>query len=56
MIGFVLAGCIIVSADVAHLCGLIHKAVVLLFALLSSVFMDSNPWKCKEESWVQKKK
>lgn len=57
MIGFVLAGYIIVSADVAHLSVLIHKAVVLLFAILSSTtFMDSNPHKCREESSVIKKK
>lgn len=56
VIGFVLAGYIIVSADVAHLSVLIHKAVVLLFAILSSTtFMDSNPHKCREESSVIKK-
>lgn len=53
--GFVLAGYIIVSADVAHLSVLIHKAVVLLFAILSTAFMDSNPHKCREESYVIKR-
>lgn len=54
MIGFVPAGYIIVSADVAHLSVLIHKAVVLLFAILSTAFMNSNPHKCREESSVIK--
>lgn len=51
MIGFVQAGYIIVSADVAHLSVLIHKALVLLFAIRAA-FMDSNPHKCKEEGSV----
>ncbi len=55
VIGFVLAGYIIVSADVAHLSVLIHKAVVLLFAILSTAFMNSNPHKYREESSVIKR-
>lgn len=55
MIGFVLAGYIIVSADVAHLSVLFHKAVLLLFAVISTAFMDSNPHKCRDEGSVIKR-
>lgn len=50
MIGFVLAGYIIVSAEVAHLCVVIHKDLVLLFATISTAFMDSKPHKYTQNS------
>lgn len=52
VIGFLLAGYIIVSADVAHLCVVIHKALVVLFVTVNTAFTDSNPHKYRQNSSV----
>lgn len=48
VIGFVLAGYIIVNADVAYCFVFTNKAVVLLSTILTAAFMDSNQDKCRE--------
>lgn len=55
VIGFMLAGYIIVIADVAHLSSLINKDLVLLFAIKRAAFMASNPHRYTEESSVIKR-
>lgn len=54
MIGSVPAGYIVVIADGVRLYVLASKALVLLFAVLTNAFIDSNPR--REKSSVIKKK
>lgn len=50
VIGFVLAGYIIVNADVAHCLVFINKGVVLLSTILTAAFKDSKQDKCRERN------
>lgn len=50
VIGFVLAGYIVVNADVAHCFVFTNKAVALLSTILTAAFMDSDQDKCREKN------
>lgn len=50
VIGFVLAGYIIVNADVARCFVFTNKAIVLLSTILPAAFMDSDQDECREKS------